>query len=78
MAEFTFEIVEHLGVIFEAPNGWKKELTRVSWNGRDPKYDIRDWSPEYDRMHKGITFTDEEIMTLKDLLNQMDQPDQAE
>lgn len=78
MAEFKFEIVEHLGVISEAATGWKKELTRVSWNDRDPKYDIREWSPEYDRMRKGITFTNEEIMRLKDLLEQMDQPDEIE
>ena len=33
MSEFKFEIEEHLIVLSENEKGWKKELTRVSWNG---------------------------------------------
>ena len=43
MAEIKYEIVKALGVLSEGSNGWKKELNLVSWNGRAPKYDIRDW-----------------------------------
>ena len=46
MAELKYEIVEHIGVLSENARGWRKELNLVSWNDREPKYDIRDWAPE--------------------------------
>ena len=67
--DFRFEIVESIGVIATSGSGWSKELNRVSWNGNDPKYDIREWSPDHARMRRGITFTDEEALELKDLLD---------
>lgn len=51
--------------------GWTKELNLVSWNGREPKYDIREWSPEHDKMGKGVTLSKEELEALKDLLQKM-------
>lgn len=69
MAELTYEITEHLGVLSENAKGWTKELNKVSWNERTPKYDIREWSPDHTRMGKGVTLTDEEIQTLKAILN---------
>lgn len=72
---FTYEVVEEIGVLSESSNGWKKELNLVSWNERDPKYDIRDWSPDHERMRKGITFTADELVELRDLLNDMDLDD---
>jgi hypothetical protein len=64
MADIKFDIVEHLNVLSENANGWTKELNLVSWNGGKPKYDIRDWSPEKDRMSKGITLSEEEMKIL--------------
>ena len=55
MAEITFEIVEELGVLSTSAKGWTKELNLVSWNGRPPKYDIREWSPDHEKMGKGLT-----------------------
>ena len=49
--------------------GWTKELNLVSWNGRDPKYDLRDWAPDHEKMGKGITLTEEELSELKKILN---------
>jgi len=69
MADIKFEIKEHIAVLSESAKGWKKEMNLVSWNGRDPKYDIRDWSPEHDKMGKGITLTSEELESLKNALN---------
>ena len=69
MPDFKYEIVEHLGVLSETDKGWKKELNLVSWNDREPKYDLRDWSENHDRMNKGITLTKEEANMLKDILN---------
>ena len=71
MAEFKFEVIRSLGTISESANGWTRELNLVSWNGRAPKYDIRDWSPEHDKMGKGITLSEEELLTLKDLIEKL-------
>lgn len=64
MSEFKFEIEEHLIILSENEKGWKKELTRVSWNGAPAKFDIRQWSPDYSKMGKGVTLTNEEFQKL--------------
>lgn len=66
--ELKFEILNELGILSEGSKGWKKELTRISWNGEEPKYDIRTWDPEHKKMGKGITLTEEELRKLKDLI----------
>lgn len=66
MADFKYEIIEHIGILSESSNGWSKELNLISWNGRDPKYDIRDWAPEHEKMGKGITLSKEELTNLID------------
>ena len=71
MADIKYEITKHIGVLSESAKGWKKELNLVSWNDREPKYDIRDWSPEKDKMGKGVTLTIEEVNALKRLLNEI-------
>jgi len=72
MADITFEIKESLGVLSESSRGWKKELNLVSWNGREPKYDIREWDPEHEKMGKGVTLTEEEIIALKALIEEIE------
>lgn len=69
MAEIKFEIQEQVGTISEGAKGWKKELNLISWNGREPKYDIRDWDQNHQKMGKGITLSNEELIQLRDLLN---------
>lgn len=61
---FEFEIQKEIAVLSEASNGWQKELNLVSWNGREPKYDIRDWSPDHSKMSKGVTLTEQEAERL--------------
>lgn len=68
MADFKYEIVEEIGVLSENAKGWRKELNKISWNGADPKYDIRDWAPDHEKMGKGVTLTEEEAEKLKTLL----------
>ena len=68
MAEIEFEIVKHFGVLTAEKKGWKKELNLVSWNGKPPKLDIRDWAPGHEKMGKGITLTQEEAAVLAELL----------
>ncbi|WP_077624314.1 YdbC family protein [Sediminibacillus massiliensis] len=69
MADLKYEIVENLGVLSESPKGWTKELNLVSWNGREAKYDIRDWAPDHEKMGKGVTLSKEEVEKLKKLLD---------
>ncbi|MEL7564096.1 MAG: PC4/YdbC family ssDNA-binding protein [Dehalobacterium sp.] len=71
MAEIKFTIAEKLGELSESTKGWKKELNLVSWNNRTPKYDIREWDPEHQKMGKGITLNIEELKKLKDILNSL-------
>ena len=69
MAEsVNHEIVESIGVIYEKKSGWTREINLVSWNGMDAKYDIRDWSPDHDKMSRGITLTEEELRKLVELV----------
>ena len=72
MAELKYEITEKLGVLSESSNGWTKELNLVSWNDREPVYDIRTWSPDHERMGKGVTLAHDEMKMLKDLLEKSD------
>ena len=66
--EIKYEIVEEIGVLSENAKGWRKELNKISWNGAAPKYDIRDWAPNHEKMGKGCTLTEVEAKALKELL----------
>ncbi|HHV98031.1 MAG TPA: hypothetical protein GXX36_00410 [Clostridiaceae bacterium] len=68
-SNIKYEIINALGIISEGTKGWKKEFNRVSWNGGEPKYDIRDWSEDHDKMGKGITLTETELRRLKELID---------
>lgn len=72
MAEFKYEILEEIGTFVTQKNGWTKEINLISWNDGDGKYDIRNWSPDHSRMGKGISLTREEMIALRDLLNDLD------
>ena len=69
MAEIKFEIKETIGVLSENAKGWTKELNLISWNDREPKYDIREWNPDHSRMGKGVTLSNEEFENLRKLIN---------
>lgn len=71
MADIKFEIKEAVGVLSESAKGWKKELNLISWNEKEPKYDIRDWDSEHGKMGKGVTLTLEEVKELRNILNEM-------
>ena len=72
MADIKYEIKETVGVIAESAKGWKKELNLISWNGKEAKYDLREWAPEHEKMGKGVTLTRDELKSLKELLNSME------
>lgn len=67
--ELKFEIINQIGTISTTSSGWTIELNRVSWNGNEPKYDLRSWSPDHTKMGKGITLTNEDVIALSELLN---------
>lgn len=72
MVDIKFEIKETKGVLSESSKGWKKELNLISWNEKEPKYDIRDWDAEHKKMGKGVTLTAAELKKLRDVLNGME------
>jgi hypothetical protein len=69
MSEIKYEIIKKIGVLSTSASGWSKELNLISWNDRDPKYDLRDWSADHEKMGKGVTLSKEELLALKELLN---------
>jgi hypothetical protein len=72
MSDIKYEIVKKVGVLSKSASGWAKELNIISWNDREPKYDLRDWSADGTKMGKGITLSKEELLALKELLNTID------
>ena len=72
MAEIKYEVVQRIAVLSERPRGWERQLNLISWNEREPKYDIRDWAPDHSKMGKGVTLSADEVASLKDLLAELD------
>ena len=68
MTEIKYEIIKQVGVLSTSASGWTKELNLISWNDREPKYDLRDWSPDRKRRGKVVTLSMEELSALKALL----------
>ena len=59
--DFSFEIIPDFDFILEEGSNTSVNLRKISWNGRDPKLDIRKWSYNdgEERMLKGCTLSDE-------------------
>ena len=72
MAEFKYEITERIAVLSTNASGWERQLNMISWNDHEPKYDIRDWSPDGSKMSKGISLSHDEMAVLKDILNELE------
>ncbi len=72
VSKFSYEIVETIAVLSEGSKGWQKELNLISWNGRAPKYDLRDWAPDHEKMGKGVTLSKEELLALKEALSHLE------
>ena len=63
-----FKIERALAALGPSGKDWAVELNLVSWNGREPKLDVRSWDPTHTRMGKGIALTREEAERLRDAL----------
>lgn len=68
--DFSYEVTEEIGVIGNpTPSGWTTQLNLVSWNGKEPKLDIRSWNEDRSRMGKGISLSIKDATELANLLN---------
>lgn len=64
--EIKFEILKDYGAFGEGK--WQKHLTKISWNGGEPKFDVRAWNEDMTKMGKGITLDDADAYDLMCLL----------
>ena len=69
---FKYEITERIAVHSTNSSGLERQLNLISWNDHEPKYDIRDWSPDGSKMGKGISMTKEDLIALKGILDDME------
>lgn len=67
--EIEFNIHERIAVLERHENGWSREINVVSWKRGEPKLDIREWSPDHERMTRGITLSEEQGRKLSDALS---------
>ncbi len=67
----VYDIKKKLGVISKSRNGWTKEINLVAWNGGEPRYELRSWSPDHRRMGKGISLNTEELGSLREILTRL-------
>ena len=70
-SQFKFEIIQNIAVLSTEKSGWTEEINLVSYNGAPPKYDIRTWDPNHEKMGKGITLTKEELTQLESVLKEL-------
>lgn len=68
MKDIQYEIVKEIAVISKSDSGYTKEINLISWNGKEPKYDIRSFSPDREKCGKGITLTEAEAKSLLEAL----------
>ena len=66
--QFQFEIVQNIAVLSTERSGWTKEINLVSYNDAPPKFDIRSWDPNHEKMGKGVTLSHEEMKILLDAM----------
>ncbi len=66
-----YNIYEHIGNISAENNGWIKELNFISWDDREPVYDIRSWTQNHIKYGKGVTLTQREMKLLQELLKEI-------
>ena len=61
MKDIQYEIVKEIDVLSASDSGYTKEINLISWNGKEPKYDIRSFSPNREKCGKGVTLTETEV-----------------
>lgn len=72
--ELNYKVIEKFGIL-DSDSKMPKELRLISWNGKDPVYDLRGWSVDengVEKMTKGVTMDAEELQSLYEILKEMD------
>lgn len=64
MKNIDIKITKEIAVLSVSGSGYTKEINLVSWNGAEPKFDIRSWSPGREKCGKGIALTQAEAKNL--------------
>jgi len=67
MPDIKCEILETL-IVFPEVGGYHKELNLIKWGSNPPKYDLRGWTSDREKMTKGVTLTKDELTILKEKL----------
>ena len=76
MKEIQYEIKQEIAVLSKSDSGYTKEINLISWNGKEPKYDVRSFSPNREKCGKGITLNaDEAAALLKALQKELNSGD---
>ena len=76
MREIQYEIVKEIAVLSTGDSRYTKVINLISWNGKEPKYDIRSFSPNREKCGKGITLNaDEGAALLKALQKELNSED---
>ncbi len=70
--EIRYRIIREIAVLSERTNGWTKQLNLIAWGDNEPKYDIRDWGPNREKMGKGITLNAAELQSLTEVLDELE------
>ena len=72
--DLTFNVVEQLAEISKRGDRACVRLDYASWGDGDPKYELRIWKEKDGVMipTKGIGLTGEELIALRDKLNEME------
>ena len=72
MTQFTYEIVQPIAVLSDSGTN-TAELNIISFNGSTPKYDLRRWGVRDGEktMQKGIALSKEEVVALRNVLNDL-------
>lgn len=76
--DFKYEVIEECGSLPARPNGDVVKIRYISWNGREPKYDIRVWSTDDDgneRCGKGVGLSGEELEGIYELIGKLMEED---
>jgi len=64
-----FHSKKQISELSQSSKGWTKELNLISWNDKEPKYDLREWDLAHEKMCKGVTLTADKLNKLVDVLN---------
>ena len=76
MREIQYEIVKEIAVLSTGDSGYTKEINLIPGKGKEPKYDIRSFSPNREKCGKGITLNaDEAAALLKALQKELNSED---